>query len=64
MDGQTGVVQRGRSEDDFANAVLTLLRDEERRIRMETRARERMETLFSLPRVAGALTQVYNRARE
>jgi len=64
VDGQTGVVQQGRSEEDFANAVLALLRDDERRIRMETRARERMETLFSLPRVAGALTQVYNRARE
>jgi len=64
VDGQTGVVQQGRSEGDFANAVLTLLRDEERRIRMETRARERMETLFSLPRVAAALTQVYHRARE
>lgn len=63
VDGQTGIVHRGRSVEGFADAVLSLLGDEERRVAIGARARERIETQFSLPRVAGALTKVYELAR-
>lgn len=62
-DGETGVIVRGEGVEEVAGAVASLLADTERQTAMGAEARKRMESLFSLPKVADRLLQVFDAAR-
>ncbi len=57
--GVTGLVVGMRAVSEFANAILSLLQDDELHTALGTEARRRMETHFDLPKVAGSLLEVY-----
>lgn len=63
VDGVTGRIAGDGSTDALGEAILTLLRDEQLRIRLGLQARKRMETYFNLPDVAHRLLEVYRDAR-
>ncbi len=60
-DGVTGFVAK-EGTDALGNAILSLLADEELRVKLGLEARRRMETYFSLPDVARGLLEVYRAA--
>ena len=59
VDGLTGDVVRDRQVEPFGEAVLSLLRDEERRTAYGRAARARAESYFALPVVAKSLLEVF-----
>ena len=62
VNGVTGEVVRERSVEAFGRAILSLLREEERRIAYGREARARAERVFALPVVAKRLLEVYQGA--
>ena len=58
--GRTGILVEPRNVAALADALVSLLQDEEHRIRMGLRARERVTQLFSWDRAAQQTLQVYH----
>lgn len=61
-DGVTGLVVPDGGVEAVGEAILTLLRNEELRLRLGLQARNRMETYFNLPDIARGLLEVYRDA--
>lgn len=59
-DGQTGLLVEPRNVDALSEALLAILHDDERRIRMGLEARKRVLRLFSWDKAAQQTMQVYN----
>lgn len=62
VDGTTGSVIRERTVEAFGEAILALLRDDERQALYGREARARAERHFALPAVATRLSEVYRGA--
>ena len=60
-DGVTGVLAAPGDSDGLANALVTLLRDEPRRLSMGSAGRKRVETGYSLTSVVDAYEDLYDR---
>lgn len=58
--GNTGLLVEPRNSEALAEAVISLLQDKERRIRMGLMARDRVLRLFSWDRAAQQTLQVYH----
>lgn len=62
VDGETGLVVSQGGSKALCNAVLSLLRDDDRRTVFGSEARRRMEKYFSFSKVAKNLLEVYREA--
>jgi hypothetical protein len=60
-DGETGVLVGPESPDELAGAIVSLLRDEDRRRRLGEAARKRVETSFTFERMARQTVELYTR---
>lgn len=58
-DGKNGLMVRAGDADGLAKAIRTLLENQDLRLEMARRARERIETDFSADKVAGQLLDYY-----
>ena len=63
-DGKTGLLVPPEDPERFAGAVIRLLRDPSLRKEMGSRSRIRVETEFSLTRVAQRYEEIYSSARD
>lgn len=59
-DGSTGILCNPGNEEEFADAIIKLIEDNEQRKMMGARGKERVQKMFSMERLADDLERIFN----